>query len=210
MRHWAILIGMGLEARCRCRYAGRISEGRAQLETTELRFRGDFSLAAPLQGIKAHTHDGELRIEWGSDVAVLELGAASAKWADKILHPPSLLDKLGIKKGMRVGMKGDFDQQFVAELRARTDDLAAGRMKKESDLLFLSVDKAADLGHLPRLIPALAANGGLWIVYPKGQKDIRQIDVMMAARNAGLVDVKVASFSPTHTALKFVIPKAKR
>jgi hypothetical protein len=31
-----------------------------------------------------------------------------------------------------------------------------------------------------------------------------------AGLKAGLVDVKVAGFSETHTALKFVIPKGKR
>ncbi len=33
---------------------------------------------------------------------------------------------------------------------------------------------------------------------------------MDAGKAAGLVDVKVVSFSPTHTAEKFVIPIAKR
>jgi hypothetical protein len=33
---------------------------------------------------------------------------------------------------------------------------------------------------------------------------------MAAGRSAGLVDVKVASFSATHSAAKFVIPKALR
>ena len=31
-----------------------------------------------------------------------------------------------------------------------------------------------------------------------------------AGRNSGLKDVKVVGFSPTHTALKFVIPLAER
>jgi len=50
----------------------------------------------------------------------------------------------------------------------------------------------------------------LWIVYPKGPKDITENDVLAAGRKAGLKDVKVAGFSPTHTALKFVIPAARR
>ena len=50
----------------------------------------------------------------------------------------------------------------------------------------------------------------LWIVYPKGQKAITENDVIAAGRKAGLKDVKVVAFSPTHTALKFVIPLAQR
>jgi hypothetical protein len=50
----------------------------------------------------------------------------------------------------------------------------------------------------------------LWIVYPKGQKGITEDDVIAAGRKTGLKDVKVVAFSPTHTALKFVVPLDKR
>jgi hypothetical protein len=50
----------------------------------------------------------------------------------------------------------------------------------------------------------------LWIVYPKGKREIKEQQVLEAGKQAGLVDVKVVSFSATHTALKFVWPKAKR
>jgi hypothetical protein len=50
----------------------------------------------------------------------------------------------------------------------------------------------------------------LWIIYPKGQKQITEADVRSAGLASGLTDTKVTSFSPTHTALKFVLPKAKR
>ena len=39
---------------------------------------------------------------------------------------------------------------------------------------------------------------------------IREVEVIERGRTAGLKDVKVASFSATHTALKFVIPVAAR
>jgi hypothetical protein len=52
--------------------------------------------------------------------------------------------------------------------------------------------------------------GAIWVIYPKGVKDITQAEVMAASKNACLVDVKVASFSPTHTALKLMIPVSKR
>jgi len=47
-------------------------------------------------------------------------------------------------------------------------------------------------------------------VYPKGQKQITENDVIAAGRKSGLKDVKVVGFSPTHTGLKFVIPVEKR
>jgi hypothetical protein len=36
------------------------------------------------------------------------------------------------------------------------------------------------------------------------------VEVISAAKSAGLVDNKVASFSATHTALRLVIPVARR
>jgi hypothetical protein len=50
----------------------------------------------------------------------------------------------------------------------------------------------------------------LWIVYPKGQKQITENDVLASGRKAGLKDVKVVGFSANYTALKFVIPVEKR
>ena len=57
---------------------------------------------------------------------------------------------------------------------------------------------------------AIQPAGALWVVYPKGRQDIKEGDVMAAAKAAGLVDVKVCAFSATHTATKMVIPVARR
>jgi len=48
------------------------------------------------------------------------------------------------------------------------------------------------------------------VIYPKGMKQITEVDVISAGRATGLKDVKVVGFSATHTALKFVIPVEKR
>jgi hypothetical protein len=52
--------------------------------------------------------------------------------------------------------------------------------------------------------------GALWAVWAKGRKELNENHVREAALDAGLVDVKVARFSATHSALKLVVPKAKR
>ena len=58
-----------------------------------------------------------------------------------------------------------------------------------------------------RLVP----NGAIWVVSRKGRSaTLRDVDVIAAARASGLIDNKVASFSPTHTALRLVIPVALR
>ena len=57
---------------------------------------------------------------------------------------------------------------------------------------------------------AIVSNGAIWVVYPKGRKDIHELDVIAAGKAAGLVDNKVVGFSVTHTSLRFVIPLANR
>ena len=55
-----------------------------------------------------------------------------------------------------------------------------------------------------------AFGGVLWVIYPKGVRTITENDVLAAGREAGRKDVKVASFSSTKTALKFIEPRIQR
>ena len=74
--------------------------------------------------------------------------------------------------------------------------------------MFYRADREADLKKVVKLAPS--GNAALWVIYPKGVAAIRQIEVLQAGRAAGLKDVKVASFSATHTGLKFVLPVSER
>lgn len=130
---------MGLEAQCEARMGRQTSAGKALLEEKDLIFRGDFRLKIPLALLRRiEARAGALHLEWPDGKVVLALGDQAARWADKIQHPPSLLDKLGVKA------------------------------------------------------------------------EFREDDVRAAALAAGLVDVKVARFSDTLSALKLVIPRAQR
>ena len=66
------------------------------------------------------------------------------------------------------------------------------------------------LDRLRALKRSLKPNGALWVIRPKGSAAISESEVMAAGKKAGLVDVKVVSFSETHTAEKFVIPTRDR
>jgi hypothetical protein len=92
------------------------------------------------------------------------------------------------------------------------DDALAGYGRPEpgADLIFLGAESRADLAQIAELARLLAPAGGLWVVAPKGRADPSELDVLSAGRAAGLTDVKVARFSATHTAHKFVIPRARR
>jgi hypothetical protein len=202
---------MGNEATCRVQFGNQQSEGKALLETTEILFRGDFRLKIPFSTIQsAKAVDGELRLQTAQGAVSFSLGLAADKWRDKILHPKSRIEKLGVKSEAGVSLLGDFDAEFLSELYKITTSVTKGKVAAGSEWIFFAVDSKEGLGAVSRFSNSMKGATALWIVYPKGQKDITENDVLAAGRKAGLKDVKVVGFSTTHTALKFVIPLSKR
>jgi len=131
---------------------------------------------------------------------------------EKVYTTP-LLDKLGVRPGMRIAVVGDVDPDgsFRAQLADRTSDITVGRPKPDTDLIFLAADSHAELADLTALRERIRPAGAIWVVSRKGREaTIRDVEVMAAAKGAGLVDNKVVSFSPTHTSLRLVIPVALR
>jgi hypothetical protein len=124
-----------------------------------------------------------------------------------------LLDKLRVRPGVRVAIVGsvDPDGTFQAQLSDRTSDVTVGTPKADSDLVFLAADSTDELAVLPTLRGLIRPAGGIWVVSRKGRTaTLRDVEVMAAARDAGLVDNKVVAFSDTHTSLRLVIPVADR
>ena len=201
---------MGSEATCTLRIGRRRLEGTALLETAELRFRGEERVTIRFAEIEsASAADGVLKIRANGQLVGFELGPAAAKWLEKIRHPKSVIDKLGVKPGHVVSVLGVTDAGFLRDARARAE-VVTERVKKDSDLVFLACETVAGLRRLPALRDAMARNGGIWVVWPKGQSHIKEDHARAAGKTAGLTDVKVVAFSDTHSALKLVIPLARR
>jgi hypothetical protein len=199
---------MGAEADCDVRFKGKTAKGHARLETEVLQFRGgDLRLSIPFKQMsKIAASGGTLNVTFADGTAAFALGAAAAKWADKIQHPPSRLKKIGAASGWRVSALGVTDDAFLKELEQVVSNLSIGRVLKGSDAIFFEVTRAAELARLEKLKLSLKPNGAIWIIRPKGRPEISEQATMAAGKAAGLVDVKVVGFSPTHTAEKFVIP----
>jgi hypothetical protein len=121
-----------------------------------------------------------------------------------------LLDKLGVKPGQRICVLGVEDASFLQQLAARVPDFVRAKPSKDADLIFLAAEDLKALARMKPLGGAIQKAGAIWVVYPKGQKHIREVDVIAAGKSAGLTDNKVCRFSDTHTALRFVIPLARR
>jgi hypothetical protein len=203
---------MGNEAKCVVLMDGKRREGRALLETSELIFQSAerrVKIAfAEIRGVTAG--DGELRVKTKDGVTVFEVGSVAEKWRQKIVHPKTRAEKLGIRAGMNVLTVGDMDSDFLNEMKKSGAQLAVGGAGKRAEMIFLGVSARAGLTAVRKTVPRMQGAAALWVVYPKGRKEITENDVLSAGRKAGLKDVKVVRFSPTHTALKFVIPLEKR
>src|SRR5262245_12392668 len=202
---------MGREAECDVRFGAEKSRGKARLEEKELLFRGGFRLKIPFREVESlEVRRGVLKVAFAGGEAAFDLGPAAEKWAEAIRRPKSLLDKLGVKPGMKVSLLGIDDDGFKKQLRERTSDLAEGRAAKGSDIVFVKMTAAEEAARLKALRKAIKPDGAVWVVWPKGQKAFREDDARNAGPAAGLVDVKVASFSDSLSALKMVIPLKDR
>lgn len=122
----------------------------------------------------------------------------------------SRLDKLGVKPGMRVALVGLDDAAFRRELRERTDEVAEGAPRKDTEMILFAVDGPAPLKRLTALQRAIRRDGVIWVVWPKGQPHIKEDTIRASAIAQGLVDIKVMAFSETLSGLKLVIPVARR
>jgi hypothetical protein len=203
---------MGAEATCTATFNGKTASGKCRLETEALHFRGgDLRLSIPFKQMsKIAARGGTLSVTFPDGTASFDLGTAAPVWAGKIQHPPSRLQKIGVKPEWRVSAVGVSDETFLKELEGAVAHLSIGRVVKNSDAIFFGVAKAAQLARLEKLKQSLKPNGALWTIRPKGRPEISESATMAAGKAAGLVDVKVVAFSPTHTAEKFVIPVAQR
>lgn len=202
---------MGRESTCIIRRNGDSAEAKVLLEGDELVVRGAMRMRVPFASLTAATaRAGVLTLKTAQETVSLELGDLAASWLEKIQNPRTRMDKLGVKPGAEVSVLGDAPADFLAELEKAGAEVTTGRAKKGCTIVFLITDSARSLDKLQKLGEAIAPDGSIWVVHPRGRKDFADTHVFAAAMAAGLVDVKVARFSETHTAEKLVIPVAKR
>jgi hypothetical protein len=127
------------------------------------------------------------------------------------VYSTPLLEKLGVRPGMRVAIIGVDDDAIRPLVSELTTDLTDGWPEPETDIVLLAADSPEELAPLVDLAGRIRQNGAIWVISRKGKAaTIRDVQVIEAARSARLVDNKVVSFSPTHTALRLVIPRALR
>lgn len=120
-----------------------------------------------------------------------------------------LLDKLGVKAGMRVALVAFADPGFEAALAERGASIVDA--SPGLDLVFFRVDRPAELHRIAELRPLIHDAGAIWVLRVKGPDlTVREVDVIDAGRAFDLVDNKIASFSATLAAMRLVVPLDQR
>jgi hypothetical protein len=129
---------------------------------------------------------------------------------EEFVSTRSRIEKLGVKPGADVVVLGvEDDAVFMKELHdAGASVRTSGN--RPANMIFALFRHRDDLRRLPALVPRLHPDAVLWTLRPKGSKDLTEAEMMRAGQAAGLVDVKVVSFSDILTAEKFVVPIANR
>lgn len=125
-----------------------------------------------------------------------------------------LAKKLGLKDGGALWAKG-MPESVQAEIEAHVCPHYLARASKDLPAAHLFHTKAAKLeADLKKLRPMLAAEGQVWVSWPKKAAkvptDITEDTIRTIALPMGYVDVKVCAVDETWSGLKLVIRKALR
>src|SRR5882672_2786522 len=111
---------MGKEVEGALRIGKERHQGKILLETSEILLRGkNFRLKITFAEIKeVKVTGGDLKIVTKDGDRIFEVGGHAEKWREKILHPKSRAEKLGVKSGMSVRLAGNFEPDFLKELKS--------------------------------------------------------------------------------------------
>jgi hypothetical protein len=124
-----------------------------------------------------------------------------------------VLQKLGIKPGMRVALEGLVPEEVVERVRSMEE---VEVVDPGSDPAHVVLYRLADLGDakptLARLRKAIVPHGAIWVLTAKkGAPDyVKQEALIPLGKAVGLVDNKIASVDEATSAIRFVIPLAQR
>ena len=174
------------------------------LEEKALTFRGDTRLAIPLAIIARDRRRTMARLAFRRAAASwCWSSGAAAKWARRMTSPPSRLEKLGVKAGMRSrpGRRSTI-AALVEDSESRGAAIASSARVAALDLIFFARTSAPPISHqLGRRSPrGFEPAGAIRLVRAKGRQaraDHGGASRWPPRKRAGLVDVKVVSYSDT-------------
>jgi hypothetical protein len=128
---------------------------------------------------------------------------------EKKYQDRDILNKFGICKGHCIAFAGDiqqFDQDLLHRVIERTR-LPLATEDEIPDIVLAVVDDTTDtIALLKKWRQHLKLNGSIWLLSSKRDQPhyVNQRELIVAGRQAGVVDNKICSVSPTISAMRFV------
>jgi len=92
-------------------------QGKALLETNEISSQRALVSKSPSRNQINQGDRWELRVQSPDGAIVFEIGPYAEKWAHKILHPKSRIEKLGIKPDAKVTVIGNWIRNLKGNLK---------------------------------------------------------------------------------------------
>ncbi len=197
---------VAFRAACDWTHGGKTTPVRASLGRYAITFGSGEAGRLPYTDIVEVWQYGtfiHIRFPEGEAKLDMEDKRRARRFARKMEDAPSPLEALGAKKGDAVAVVGLPDAWVYRLLRRRrlqvTDSAPSGL-----DLMVIGVSDERSLASIPALAPLVRVGGALWIVYPRGHREISTDRVAEAARALDLRGELELHVSSRHSALKLV------
>ena len=198
---------MGQEVKTTLRFDGRILEGVALLETDSIIFRGGVSLTVKFSEIfKIEANAGWLDLQTGRGLLLFELGPKAEIWAEKIKNPKAVVEKLQVDAQKKVAIVGKLDADLRADLDGTGAKIAKSARGTDFDIVFVAASSKKEIDKLDAARAMIKDDGAIWIVYPKGNADLTEREVLTAGRTRQLTDNTQVKINEVLTSVRFVVP----
>lgn len=193
---------MGLEEKVTAKKGRKTFDGKLHVDSRQLEFRSkEFKWIVELdKKPTAKVSKGSIVVKSGRENVTFDVSSPE-KWVKKILNPPNLMTKLGVKQGQRCFVSSGFDKVFKDDIRSMGAKIVRDFAK--ADLLFLRADSGNQLSRYGDLLGQLDSGINVWVVWPKGSREIGQSDVMGKAKSLGFGPSKTASFDDSTSSMRF-------
>jgi hypothetical protein len=85
-----------------------------------------------------------------------------------------------------VAVIGDVEQEFAKELKQNKAEIVAVGAAGGAEAVFLFVEGNGNLGNIAKAAKKVKGAAALWVVYPKGRKEVTEDDVLGAGEKSGI------------------------
>jgi hypothetical protein len=203
---------MAMESACKLQVGRDHYDGKVRMEADHIDFAGPTKYRFRLSEIRSpRLEDETLQFDFHGNSVSIKLSSvrAASNWIEYMLHPQTLVDKLGIKEGHKVRVLNLDDNHLLGMLQTRNATIIS-QPSIFCDMVMLGIERPSELRQIEDLCEMLRPEGAIWVVLPKSVRTVSKANVFAAAREAGLSQVEVVDYSETQAAYKIVRPSTTK